>query len=142
MLIISSILAVVFMAAMFLYETYAANIRLGVDFLLIELMMITFINFLCMLVTFFYVKHENKPVVKKKNTVNARYARTEKTVKPRKAYAITAIVIGAVCTVSSIIMIAKETEALAYLGLIMMIFGLPSVLLLLLIDYVAGKANV
>ncbi len=142
MLFISLPLAVVSAVGLILYENYAKNLKIATDFILIELMAITAIHAICVLAVFFCTKHSIRPDVRAKNTVNSRYARTEKVFNPYKAYGFSALVIGAMLTVSSVIMLFCGTDIVALVGYYMIVFGIPSVLLLLLLDYIAKKVRI
>ena len=141
MLIISLILPVLSWMGMTLYEIFAKNLSVGIDFLLIALSIISTLNLICIIAVFFYVLHYNRPKVKAKTTVNTRYARNEKELKPRKVYAVTAIILGAVIVIAGGFLYFSENIGLSELGMLSVIFGVPGICLLLLIDYIAAQAN-
>lgn len=142
MLKISLPLAVVFGAALPLYERFAQTLLISLDLVLLALATITILHAISVIVVFFYTKHENKPEVREKHTVNTRYARTEKVFSPYRVYNVAMLVLGAIITVASLMMLFCEQEVISFFGFLLLVFGIPSVLLLLLLCWGAKKLKV
>lgn len=142
MLIISLPLAILFSAALPLYEKYAKTLLISVDFILIALTTVTVLHAISVIAVFFYTKHEMKPEVREKHTINTRYARTEKAFSPYKAYNFVVLVLGAILTIASLIMLFCGVDAISLLGFFLLVFGIPSVVLLMILCAGAKKLKV